>query len=205
MLAILRTSLALLTLAAIGLQFSLHLNASHSALNFFSYFTNLSNLFACFVLLVSASATRGMHSPWRDGLRFVSTANMLVVGIVFVALLRDADLGGLLPWINILLHYVMPCAIVIDWLLDPPSSRLGLRHLAVSLVFPLLYLGYVVVRGTQMGWYPYPFLNPAIAGGSQAVALHAVAIAVAFAIAGGILLLIGNRLLGRRLPSVLAQ
>lgn len=45
-----RVALALLVLAAIGWQLRLHLAASYSALNFFSDFTNLSNLFAACVL-----------------------------------------------------------------------------------------------------------------------------------------------------------
>lgn len=196
--AIIRVILALATLSAIGLQFSLHLRASFSAVNFFSYFTNLSNLFACVVLLTTALGGHGVHAPVRDSLRFVSTVNMLIVGIVFALLLRDADLGGLLPWINILLHYVMPCAIVLDWLLRPPASKLGVRHVLIALVFPLLYLGYVVLRGAQTGWYPYPFLNPSIVGGTTGVGAYASAIAAAFLVAGVTLLAIGNR---RRMAS----
>ena len=48
-----RTILVALALTAIGQQLLLHIGASYNALNFFSYFTNLSNLFAVFVLLLS--------------------------------------------------------------------------------------------------------------------------------------------------------
>lgn len=190
---ILRVTLALLTLAAIGLQFSLHIAASFSAVNFFSYFTNLSNLFACIVLLISAFVARGRTSARLDALRFASTVNMLIVGIVFALLLRNTDLGALLPWINALLHYVMPVAVVLDWILKPPTTSIGVRHLALALVFPIVYLGYTVLRGSAIGWYPYPFLNPAVVGGTTGVALYALGIALAFVLAGLALRAIGNR------------
>ena len=191
--SILRIALALLTLAAIGLQWTIHVGASHPSLNFFSYFTNLSNLFACGVLLFSAWPASSAHARARDVLRYLSAVNMAVVGIVFAILLRDVDLGDLLPWINTVLHYLMPCAVVADWLLRGPSTRLDARHWALALVFPTAYLAYVLLRGTATGWYPYPFLNPANVGGAGGVALYAVAIALTFMAVGAALLALGRR------------
>jgi hypothetical protein len=116
-----------------------------------------------------------------------------VVGVVFSVLLRNVDLGDLLPWVNFVLHYVMPVAVVLDWLLQPPATRLEKKHLAMSLFFPLAYLVYVLVRGASIGWYPYPFLNPANVGGYGGVALYAAGIAGAFLLIGWALLAIGNR------------
>ncbi|MEO7157449.1 MAG: Pr6Pr family membrane protein, partial [Vicinamibacterales bacterium] len=147
-----------MTLAAIGQQLVLHIEASFDPVNFFSYFTNLSNLFAAFTLMISAfqvpSKTRGA----LDTARYLSAVNMTVVGVVFSVLLRNADLGALLPWVNFVLHYVMPAAIVVDWLAQPPAARLDRKFAAAALVFPAGYLVYVLVRGASIGWYPYPFL-----------------------------------------------
>lgn len=77
---------------------------------------------------------------------------MAVVGLVFAVLLRDVDLGALLPWVNFVLHYVMPVAIVLDWLLKPPTAKLQPQHLALALVLPVVYLVYVVLRGASVGW-----------------------------------------------------
>lgn len=46
---------------------------------------------------------------------------MALVGIVFGALLRDVDLGDLLPWVNTVHHYIMPVVVVLDWLYQPPK------------------------------------------------------------------------------------
>lgn len=189
-----RAVLAALALAAIGRQWVLHVGASYSTLNFFSYFTNLSNLFAAFVLLLGAFHRPSKNGAWRDLARYVSAVNMAMVGIVFVALLRNVDLGALLPWVNVVLHYVMPVAIVVDWVwLQAPASPLKARHLALALVFPAVYLVYVLLRGAAIGWYPYPFLDPANVGGYGGVALYAAGIFGTFLVVGWALLAIGNR------------
>ena len=104
---------------------------------------------------------------------------MTVVGVVFSILLRNVDLGGLLPWINVLLHYVMPVAVVGDWLLQPgqPPSR-GRDWLLVP-ALPLAYVVYVLIRGALVGWYPYPFLDPRLTSYAS-VGLHVVAIVALF-------------------------
>ncbi|WP_428419921.1 Pr6Pr family membrane protein [Methylibium sp.] len=187
--------LALVALVAIGQQLMLHIGASYSVLNFFSYFTNLSNLFAAFALLLSVFSGRGES---RDLARYVSAVNMIVVGLVFAVLLRDIDLGALLPWVNFALHYVMPVAIVLDWLVNPPASRLSSKNVLLAMAFPFAYLTYVILRGADTGWYPYPFLNPANVGGYGGVATYAIGIAATFVLAAWALLAVGNRLTGSR-------
>jgi hypothetical protein len=190
-----RLTLALVALVAIGQQLILHVGASYSVLNFFSYFTNLSNLFAAFVLLITVFSGK-MKS--RDLFRYISTVNMTIVGIVFAVLLRDVDLGALLPWVNYALHYVMPVAIVLDWLLSPPDSTLKSRSVLLAMTFPSAYLIYVILRGAVIAWYPYPFLNPAKVGGYGGVAMYACGIAAAFVLAAWALLAAGNRVAGAK-------
>jgi hypothetical protein len=191
-----RLVLGALILVAVGCQLAIQLRLEQSVVNFFSYFTNLSNLFAAVVLLLGGQRllkSRGMLDLDAQ-VRALSVVNMTVVGIVFVALLRNVDLGSLLPWINVVLHYIMPCAVVLDWLLQPPRARLGTKHVLLCLIFPAFYLIYVLIRGAVVAWYPYPFLNPANVGGYGAVVPYAVGIAVTFLLAAWALIAVGNRL-----------
>ena len=187
----LRLILGLLTLVAIASQLVIHVRMGANVINFFSYFTNLSNLLAAGMLLLTAK-TRAA-SAWIDRGRAISAMNMAVVGIVFTLLLRSEDLGALQPWVNFVLHDLMPCVVVLDWLLDPPSTRLGGRDLAQFLVFPAAYLAYSLLRGAQTAWYPYPFLNPTRVGGYGGVAVYAIGITVIFLLAGWTLVALGNR------------
>jgi hypothetical protein len=191
----LRTAFGILPLVAIGVQFASHLRLGFDVLNFFSYFTNLSNLLAAVTLLVAANATNGRGLALTRAMAVIA---MTVVGIAFSVLLRNADLGTLKPWVNFVVHYLMPCVIVLDWLLFPPPLRLGLRDLGLCLIFPLLYVGYTLLRGRVLGWYPYTFLDPAHVGGYGGVAIYAAGITVLFVVAGWLLLAVANRRLAAR-------
>lgn len=191
----LRLVFGLVASVALAWQLAIQIQMGFSVLNFFSFFTNLSNLFAAAVLLLGAFGffARSEASDLSDQIRAVSVVNMAVVGIVFAVLLRDVDLGSLLPWVNFVLHYVMPCVVVLDWFLQPPKMKLGTRQLLLIQVFPAFYLLYVLVRGSRVDWYPYPFLNPANVGGYDGVAVYAIGIALTFLIAGWSLLALGNK------------
>lgn len=198
-----RLFFGLLTLGAIVAQLTVQIRLRFSLVNFFSYFTNLSNILAAVVLLTGAIALLTHREPaaTTDTIRGAVVAAMAVVGIVFGALLRDVDLGSLMPWVNVVLHYIMPVVMVADWLILPPRSRLSTRQLAYWLIFPAVYLVYTLVRGARVGFYPYPFLNPAKVNGYGVVALYCVAIAVAFVIVSWLLIVLGNRIPRRALDT----
>lgn len=177
-----RLFLALLALFAIAKQLSIHVGAGYSVVNFFSYFTNLSNLFASLVFIIAAFRLLQNRPPSAidDLIRGSSVIAMVLVGIVYGVLLRGIDLGSLLPWINIVLHYVMPVAVVADWLYQPPRSKLGPKHIKYWLIFPALYLIYSIVRGALVGWYAYPFFDPLKSGGYISVTFYCLGILAVF-------------------------
>jgi FAR-17a/AIG1-like protein len=186
--------LGLLPLLAIGRQLIIHVQLGLNLTHFFSFYTNLSNLLAGWVLLWSAFvAADGPRGDALAILRLMAVINMTIVGVVFAVLLRNLPLGALLPWVNIVLHYIMPCVMLLDWVLWPPRRPLPITALAACLPFPLLYLGYTLARGHAFGWYPYPFLNPAKAGGYAGVTAYAVGITALFLIVGFALMAIANK------------
>ncbi len=189
-----RLFFGLLVLTAIGRQLALQIHYGHSIVNFFSYFTNLSNIFAAAVLLSGAFSLIQHRDPTvrDDIIRGRSVVCMALVGIVFSLLLRDQDLGSLLPWVNIVLHYVMPVVIVLDWLYQPPKTKLALKQAAYWLIFPFLYLVYSIIRGAIIGWYAYPFFDPAKSGGAVGVALYCIAILAMFFFLSWLLMTLGN-------------
>ncbi|MCW5874128.1 MAG: Pr6Pr family membrane protein [Anaerolineales bacterium] len=181
-LIVVRLFFGLLTLYAIGVQLGTHLRLGFDPVNYFSYFTNLSNIILAVVFVIGALNLwqRRKPTPEQDLVRGGSVVYIAVVGIVYGILLRDIDLGSLAPWINTLLHYINPVVGIADWIISPPKSKLSLPKTRVWLLFPLVYLAYTLVRGALVNWYPYPFLNPATAGGYGAVALYSVAILAVF-------------------------
>lgn len=158
-----RVFFALLGLSAVVTEIAVTIERdTFNPANFFSYFTIESNLIAIAVLLVSAFAvTTKKESHTITLLRGWSTANMILVGVVFSILLAglDARLTAV-PWDNIVLHYIMPIIVVFDWLLFRPQNQISLKHGLLWMIFPVVYVLYSLVRGAVTAWYPYPFLNP---------------------------------------------
>lgn len=163
--------------------------------NFFSFFTIESNLFAVVILGLSALAlTRGAESKVLTMLRGANTLNMVVVGIIFPLLLsglKNVEFTAV-PWDNIVLHYIMPIAVALDWFIDRPKNRISIKQASLWLLFPIAYVAYSLIRGHLVDWYPYPFLDPGKHGyagvAAYSVGIALVAFAVSFAIRG-----VGNK------------
>lgn len=146
--------------------------------NFFSYFTIESNIIAVIAFLLGALAIySGKKTEGVDLFRGAATFYMVVTGIVFAVLLSGLDVElTAVPWDNIVLHYIIPVAIAADWLLDHPVHRIAFKKALVWAVFPTAYLVYSLIRGSSVGWYPYPFLNPTNGYGPVAVVSVAILI-----------------------------
>ena len=178
LLAIARLGFAVLVLAAIAFMiWTLVDEGSFNALNFFTFFTILSNLFAAGVLFEGGRRQLTGATPVPDLWRGAAVVYMSVTYIVFAVLLRDAqeDLNTHVPWVDSVLHRVMPIAVMADWLIAPPLAPITFRRAVVWLGFPVVWTAFTLIRGEIDGRYPYPFLNPAN-GGYGTVALYCVGI-----------------------------
>jgi hypothetical protein len=164
-----RLFVAALTLAALAAQLALgRRRESFDVVNFFSFFTVESNILAVLVLTITGiTALRAGLQPERFvALRGATTLYMTITGVIYVLLLRglEASLQTPIPWVNTVLHYVTPLALLTDWLFSPPARPVSYRRALRWLLFPAVYVAYSLVRGALVGWYPYPFLNPELQG-----------------------------------------
>ncbi len=186
-----RLLFAALTLAAIATQLvDLAGKGTLNPVNYFSYFTIDSNLIAAVVLLIGASGWTAVGPSTLDLVRGAAVVYMSVTGIVFTLLLSNTDVDTAIPWVNTVVHELMPIVIVADWLLDPPAP-LGMRRGLLWLSFPLVWIVYTLIRGAMVGQYPYPFLDPAN-GGYASVAGYCLAILILMAIVCGLAVALGN-------------
>jgi hypothetical protein len=151
-----------------------------SLVNFFSFFTIESNLLAIVVLLIGGVLDpRGSRWAW---LRGAATLYMVITGIVYAALLANAEVGLTAAWVDSAMHQVTPVVLLADWIFFPPWPPAAYRKALVWLTFPLAYFAYSLIRGAAVDWYPYPFLDPRHPGGYGRVAVYAVVLAVVFAL-----------------------
>lgn len=195
-----RIGFAVATIAAIAAQAAdLNARGVFNAANFFSYFTIQSNLIAVAVFLVGVAWWRTTPSMAWELVRGAAVLVMTVTFVVFALLLSNTDVDTALPWVNTVVHQIMPIAVVADWLIDPPDRRITFRQSLRWLTYPLLWIGYTFIRGQRAGWYPYPFLDPAN-GGYGSMALYVVAIFAFGVVLCAIISWVGNALGSHRDP-----
>ncbi len=189
-----RTAFVLLDLGAVFYQLSIHVSHGFDVVNFFSYFTNLSNVLGSATFLYLVLRWARPRGPLTELFRSGVVTSLALVGITYWTLLVNEDLGTLDPTVNFIVHGIMPLAIAIDWLFDPPQHRLSLRRAALWLLYPIVYVGYSLARGPFANFYPYPFLNPTNSGGYAMVAGFSVILAAIFLIVLALFIWLGNRL-----------
>ncbi len=166
-------------------------NIPLAVLNFFSFFTILSNVGAIIVMLVGAYllfARKGGDPVWFNLFRGSVATYMIITGIVYNLLLRGIPLpqGTTLEWSNNILHVAVPIIMLLDWIFTPGRMPIEWNQLWKILVFPIIWVIYTMVRGPftpnelagTTYWYPYPFLNPYTShNGYLSVAFYIVLIA----------------------------
>lgn len=153
--------------------------------NLFSYFTVDSNLIAAVVFVLAAVAIlrKKPFGAWFRYLRGGAVLYMIITGIVYALLLQnnpDANPTLGFDWKNFVLHQLGPIFILAWWLLWPSSKAISPREALWWLVFPAIWIVYILARASVTGWYPYPFLNPDKVGGWGGVLLYTVGITLAF-------------------------
>jgi hypothetical protein len=179
-----RLFFAALSLFAVGFQlFTVHIPKGFDVPNFFAYFTNLSNILISVVFIIGAvRLIRGRTDPSASdvAIRGAATVYIAFVGVVFNTVLADTDLGDLVPWVNVIVHMIIPIAGVLDWFLWAPKRRLPFTITLWWMIWPAVYSIFSIVRGAITGFYPYPFYNPGVQGGYGGVALWCLVLLVAF-------------------------
>lgn len=177
----------ILTWFAVALQFYLillyrKLSIGGTIIQFFSYFTILSNLITavCFTACVKYPDFPDNHFFAKPKTVTAVTVYMAVVGLVYnIALRHLTQLEGANEFVNELLHVVNPLWILLFWFLFVPKNGLLWKHIFPWLIYPFVYLIYVLIRGRFTGLYPYPFVN-ADNLGYATVSLNCILVCVAF-------------------------
>lgn len=173
--------------------------------NFFSYFT-VQSAFAAVATLLLAGAFALLaprDPPWLGILRTMVTVYVVISGIVFALIVANAstrDYRVDVPWSDTLLHFVVPALALIAWTADgvmAVNPRVPWSTVGWVLVFPIVWLGYTLLRGADVGWYPYFFLDETQVGGPVGVAFYCAVVLVIFvAVTAGLVAV--NRRLWRR-------
>lgn len=201
------TALACVGLFALVLQYYLLLQVAggqglswgEGTLRFLSYFTIQANILVALMLL--AFALRPKIEEWtvHPFERSAIASYVAVVALAYFTTLRELwSPHGAQGVADVLLHYVVPLGYIAFWLFVMRKAGLRWYDPLLWLIYPIFYLGFVLVHGRFTGFYPYPFVDVGTLG-YGGMALNAVGVLGAF-LAAGYAVLIVSRLLARREP-----
>lgn len=170
-----QVALAVLGWFAILAQFYIHtvtlpLPLFESVIRFFSFFTILTNLSVavCFTaLLLLPTSSIGRFFANSSTLTAL-TVYMTFLALVYHGLLRNLwDPQGLQLAVDWVLHTIQPLLLLVYWLLFVQKGVLKWQTAFFWLLYPGIYLVWVLGRGGLSGFYPYPFINAVELGYSQ--------------------------------------
>ena len=147
------------------------LSVPATVVQYFSYFTILTNILAavCFTsLLFKPPASRFFVKPKT----LTATAVYItIVGAIYNMVLRQLwQPQGWQLLADNLLHTVVPVLFVLYWIFAVPKQDLRWKDFLPWLIFPFIYLVYVLMRGAITNLYPYPFVDVATHGYTKVLA-----------------------------------
>ncbi|WP_133161078.1 Pr6Pr family membrane protein [Microterricola pindariensis] len=206
-LGVYRLALAGLELLALFGNFNYVLGFSSFATNnFFSYFTIQSAMLAVVMLIAGgiAALLRERDPHWLSIMRTVVMCYLLVSGIVFAVIVAQASTRAYrvdVPWSDTLLHFVVPALALVGWFVDavisPRSDPMPWSTLGWVLPFPVAWLIFTLIRGADVGWYPYFFLDPAQVGGALGIAFYCLLVLGIFLGVAAMLVAVSRRITAR--------
>jgi len=200
--------LALLGWAALALGYirfagamsAQNISLTEASIRFLSFFAIQANILTALVL--TAFALRTGPEEWlvHPFVRSAVCAYILLVGLIYVTMLRPTEPVESATSFNIIvMHDLMPVAYLVFWLTCVRKAGLRWYDPLLWTIYPLFYLGFILVRGKLSGFYPYPFIDARTLGYAGVAANTAGLLAVCAAI--GMVLVVIGWALSRRKPS----
>jgi hypothetical protein len=157
---------------------------------YFAYVTIQSSILAGLIFIMGAVS---MWNWQKDSTAFSIarlsvTSFAVIVGVVYNLLLRDVapdplDAGYAWPVIpNEIVHVWAPILIVIDWFWSRRFIKIKFGELKWIFIYPVLWIGFTVIRGYTDGWWPYPFLDPTEPAGVTGMLIYLAVILLFFTV-----------------------
>ncbi len=140
---------------------------AETTIRFFSFFTILTNLLITIYFSYHA-ITRNFSQKkifGKPGSLSAIAVYITIVGLVYQVTLRHIwNPTGLQMIVEEVLHLVIPVCVIAFWYFFENKKVINWGQIPKWLIYPLIYLIYVLLRGKISGFYPYPFINVSVLG-----------------------------------------
>ena len=178
---------------AVITQYALMLNVSiettsETTIRFFSYFTILSNTLVAvyFTVMWLKKPSLLLLRLQKPGILTAVTLYISIVGLVYQLVLHSVwSPTGMQKLVDELLHSVMPLFVIVFWYLYENHKTTSWKSFPKWLIFPSLYLVYILIRGHFSNYYPYPFMDVTQLGLNQVLLNSGVLVLVFVAVSFG--------------------
>lgn len=153
-------------------------------LRYFGFFTILTNILvaASLTLVYVKGISENGHFLTRPKTLTATAVYITIVGLIYNVILRfQWAPEGLAKLVDELLHSVIPVLFIFFWIKFVPKQSIKWKNILPWLIYPLVYLGYTLLRGSFAAWYPYPFINVTDLG-YEKVVMNSVMVTVAFVV-----------------------
>jgi hypothetical protein len=132
--------------------------------DYFTYFTIWSNIIVA-VVMAMLFVRPERDSFWFRAVRLSALLMIVVTGIIYnVMLAAEAQLQGLEVVSNLFEHILTPIVTLLVFLIAGPRGWFSWRIIAASLIIPIAWLVFALIRGAFIDAYPYGFLDVATYG-----------------------------------------
>jgi lysylphosphatidylglycerol synthetase-like protein (DUF2156 family) len=192
-----KVATALVAIAAwlgLGIQFYVtqthpnlqDISAFQRGVRYFEYFTIITNLIVAVsttLPLIAASTSIGKFFS-RPDVKTAVAVYIALVGIVYNIVLQGLhDFTGAAWVADFLTHDLVPLLYTIYWLVFVRRGEVNWTMPFAWTIYPLIYLPYVLIRGSSTGRYPYPFLDVEELG-YGVVLINSVVLTIVFLVLG---------------------
>lgn len=129
-----------------------------------SYFTIWSNVVVAVTMtLLARQPVRA--TPLLRVLRLDSILMITITAIVYAVLLAPStEVVGWSRLTDPILHQITPAVTVIVWVVFGPRGWINRRTLLPALIIPIVWVAWILLRGSVIDAYPYDFVNISVYG-----------------------------------------
>ncbi len=160
---------------------------------YFSFFTILTNILVaiCFTV-ITFSAINSRSFFIKPGTLAAVTVYIFVVGLVYNVVLRFLwKPEGLQRVVDEVLHSFIPVWFLLFWIAFVPKKPLQWSMIPPWLIYPLVYLILILIRGSFSSFYPYPFVNVTELGYGK-VLFNSVILTGVFGVLSALIIAVGK-------------